>query len=313
VTTAAKSRGRELYGIALEALGAPHEARWILEEASGYPWPQALDAPLSERSAGRISEMVARRAGGEPLQYVLGRWAFRGLDLMVDGRVLIPRPETEQVVDAALAELDRARARALGDRALGDRALGDRALGDPRSRLVLADLGTGSGAIALAVAAERKAVSVWATDVSPGAIDVASANLAGMGGFAATRVRFALGSWWLALPLELRGRIDVVVSNPPYITTGEMQDLEPQVRDWEPAVALDAGPTGLDCIEEILAGAPAWLRPGGAVVLEVAPARVEAASRIAGSCGFEDVSVLDDLAGRQRILVATLAWREAET
>jgi release factor glutamine methyltransferase len=296
VTTAAKSRGRELYRVALEALEAPHEARWILEEASGHSWPQALDAPLSERSAGRFSEMVARRASGEPLQYVLGRWAFRELDLMIDGRVLIPRPETEQVVEAALAKLDSAR---------------DRASDDRRSSLVLADLGTGSGAIALSVAAERKGVSVWATDISPGAIDVASANLAGMGGFAATRVRFALGSWWRALPLELRGRIDVVVSNPPYIATAEMQDLDPQVRDWEPAVALEAGPTGLDSIEEILAGASAWLRPGGAIVLEVAPARGGAASAIAGSYGLEDVSVLADLAGRQRILVATLPGQEA--
>jgi release factor glutamine methyltransferase len=307
VTTAAKSRGRELYSVALEALEAPHEARWILEEASGYPWPRALDAPLSERSVGRFSEMVARRASGEPLQYVLGRWAFRGLDLMVDGRVLIPRPETEQVVEAALAQLDRVRASAQGDRAQIDGSQRDR-----HSSIVLADLGTGSGAIALSVAAERTGVSVWATDVSPGAIAVASANLAGMGGFAATRVRLAVGSWWLALPLELRGRIDVVVSNPPYITTGEMQDLEPQVRDWEPAIALEAGPTGLDSIEEILAGAPTWLRPGGAVVLEVAPARAAAASSIASSYGFEDVSVLDDLAGRQRILIATLQGQEAE-
>src|SRR5438105_5970876 len=141
--------------------------------------------------------MVARRAAGEPLQYVLGRWAFRTLDLMVDRRVLIPRPETEQVVEVALAEARRLHAR------------------------IAADLGTGSGAIALSLAAELPGVDVWATDVSADALAVARANLAGIGTFAAARVRIQEGDWFGALPPELRGRLDIVVSNPPYIGDDE--------------------------------------------------------------------------------------------
>jgi release factor glutamine methyltransferase len=293
VTSATAPRGRDLYRSGIGALEQEQEVRWILEEAAGVPWHIALDEALSERAEAHFSEMILRRSQGEPLQYVLGSWSFRGIDLMVDRRVLIPRPETEQVVDAALEQLDRISV----DQIDGPRPL------------VVADLGTGSGAIALSIAAERPGVSVWATDASPPALEVARANLSGMAGFAAARVRLVLGSWWSALPEELRGALDLVVSNPPYVSSSEMRDLEPQVREWEPTVALEAGPAGLDAIEEILGGAPEWLRPGGAVVLEIAPAQSGAASRIARSRGFSEVSVLDDLAGRPRTIVAATCGR----
>jgi release factor glutamine methyltransferase len=285
---------RDLYDETRHRVDNEMEARWIVEEASGCSWSELAGegnpaTPVTTAAVNRLRAMLDRRATGEPLQYVLGHWSFRTIDLMVDRRVLIPRPETEQVVEAALRELDAARD------------------DDPGRRLVAVDLGTGSGAIALSIAAERPRVNVWATDISQAALDVASANLAGMGGFRATRVRFAQGSWWAALPDDLRGKVDLVVSNPPYVSAGEMASLDPVVRDWEPASALEAGPTGLEALEEILADATEWLTPNGAAVIEIATHQADAAAATAREYDFRDVRVEPDLAGRDRVLVARLA------
>jgi release factor glutamine methyltransferase len=252
---------------------------------AGEPWPTSAPSTVPERHRRRFESLVERRVKGEPLQYVVGRWPFRTLDLMVDRRVLIPRPETEQVAQVALDELDRL-ARRL----------------DHRS--VAVDLGTGSGAIALAMAAERPDVQVWATDVSQPALEVAGANLAGLGGRAAARVRLARGAWWDALPDDLHHRVDLVVSNPPYISSGEMAGLDVEVVGWEPRSALEAGPTGLEAVRDILSGAPAWLRPGGVAVIEIAPHQAQVAADIATRTGFDAVYVRPDLAGRDRALVA---------
>jgi release factor glutamine methyltransferase len=233
--------------------------------------------------------MVVRRESGEPLQYVVGRWGFRSLDLMVDPRVLIPRPETEQVVEVALAELARA------IKATPDAA-------PP----VIADLGTGSGAIALALAAEVPGVQVWATDSSEAALAVARANLAGLGGMAATRVRLTRGSWFSALPAELRGRLSVVVSNPPYVADAEVAGLPAEVAEWEPREALVAGPSGLEAVDALLAEAPEWLGVPGAAVIEIAPHHQTTATSLARDAGFAEVEVHPDLAGRSRALVARL-------
>ncbi len=176
--------------------------RRIIERAAGFDGAEyalGLAEPASERAMGFFDAMVERRLAGEPLQYVLGEWSFRTLDLMVDRRVLIPRPETEQVVEVALAELDT--------------------LAVP-SRLRVADLGTGSGAIALSVAVERPAARVWAGDVSADALAVARANLAGIG-HAGTRVTLVEGSWFDALPRDLQGTLDLVISNPPYVVAAD--------------------------------------------------------------------------------------------
>ena len=276
----------DLYREAVDGTGDAREARWIIEEASGERWGAAAGrAP--EKAALRVRSMVERRRAGEPLQYVLGSWSFRGLDLMVDRRVLIPRPETEQVVEVALAELDRLRAA-------------------PRApeRPVVVDLGTGSGAIALSVAAERRGVEVWAADASPDAAAVARANLAGLAGHAATRVRIVEGDWWSALPPHLRGRVDLAVSNPPYISTAEMADLDPVVAGWEPRSALESGPAGTEQAEAILAGAGEWLTTGGTVVIEIAPHQAGHLRAAALSAGFATAHVEADLAGRPRALVA---------
>jgi len=225
--------------------------------------------------------MVARRLRGEPLQYVLGRWGFRTLDLMVDRRVLIPRPETEGVVDHALTELDRL---------------------PPAQARVVVDLGTGSGAIALAIAAERADVTVWAADRSSDALAVARANLAGLGGRAAPRVRLVEGDWYEALPAELTGTVDVIVANPPYV--GSSDALPPVVADWEPVEALVPGPTGLEALRVIVAGAGRWLLSPGALVVEIGETQAGVALELAQAAGLVSAVVHPDLGGRPRTLVA---------
>ena len=217
-------RWRDLLALAEERLGDRNEARRIVERASGFEGSEfflGLDEESTERTEPFFHQMVERRAAGEPLQYVVGRWGFRRLDLFLDRRVLIPRPETEMVVQVALAELA--------------------ALAPPSSRPTVVDLGTGSGAIALSIALEAPQAHVWATDVSSDALDVARANLAGLGTLAASRVRLGLGSWFDPLPPLLKGHVQLVVSNPPYIADDE--ELPPEVADWEPRQALRAGPT----------------------------------------------------------------------
>jgi release factor glutamine methyltransferase len=240
--------------------------------------------------------LLDRRAGGEPLQYVLGRWQFLELDLLVDRRVLVPRPETEVVATTAIDEAVR-----LGLR----RGRGDPWVSD--TEYPVADLGTGSGALALWLARELPDAEVWATDVSADALAVARANLAGIG-VVATRVRLAEGSWFAALPADLRGRLRMVVSNPPYLAEHEVAHLPAVVVDWEPRGALVSGPSGLEAIDEIVEHAFDWLHPeGGALVVELAPHQAERAATSARERGFTAVEVVTDLVGRPRVLVARRA------
>jgi release factor glutamine methyltransferase len=267
---------------------APREARWLIEEVSGLDAAELIverDRPVSQTSVARLADLLDRRLAGEPIQYVLGRWSFRTLDLFVDPRVLIPRPETETVVDHALAAVDRTSSAPAG--------------GEGSVRVV--DLGTGSGAIALAVAAERTNTEVWATDSSSAALAVARANLAGLGR-PARRVHLAAGDWFDALPDDLQGSVDLVVSNPPYIGDGEA--LPDGVAHWEPVEALRAGPTGFEALELIVDRSGEWLSPGGSVVLEMAPTQGEALRSRATRAGYL-ASVEPDLVGRDRVLVAT--------
>jgi release factor glutamine methyltransferase len=280
---------RQLERQVRERLADEQEARWLVQQAAGRTgseWIADLDEVAPARCLPFVEQMVRRRMAGEPLQYVLGSWGFRRLDLSIDRRVLIPRPETEQVVEHAIAELTRLR------------------LATAKAPRVV-DLGTGSGAIALSIAVEVAGAEVWATDVSEAALVVARANLAGVGGMAATRVRMAAGRWYDALPPELRGRVDMVVSNPPYLAQDELADLDPAVARWEPTDALVAGPTGMEAIEEVLDGAPRWLRDPGAAVIELAPAQADGAVALALAAGFSRAEVRPDLAGRPRALVAS--------
>jgi release factor glutamine methyltransferase len=259
------------------------EARWLCEEASGIPhgdWERDCGELATERTFATLERMVVRRVGGEPLAHVLGSWSFRTLELMVDARVLVPRPETEHVVEVAIGLA--------------------RSMTPP---IIVADLGTGSGAIGLSLAAELAvgSVEVWATDVSDEALEVARANLAGLGRRGGC-VHMRAGSWWDALPADRAGRLDLVVSNPPYVASGD--DLDDSVRRWEPPTALFAGADGLDAVRVLAAGAPGWLRPGGWLVVEIGAAHGEGAAALALGAGLVDVDVQPDLAGRDRVLVA---------
>lgn len=261
-----------------------NETRWIIERAAGFDGPEyvlGLDEKVTERGMHFHDLMVERRLAGEPLQYVLGRWGFRTLDLYVDRRVLIPRPETEMVAGLAIDELKAMRAAGI-------------------DRPVAVDLGTGSGAIGLSLAAEVERAEVWITDASADALVVARSNLAGIGR-AATRVRVEEGSWFDALPPELRGSVDLIISNPPYVAIGD--EVEEIVREWEPQSALFAGEDGLDDIRTILEDAPSWLRSGGVLILEMDPLQLETASELARSFGFVGIETHADLAGRERSLV----------
>ena len=258
------------------------DARRLVEQASGYDGAEAmlhLDETPSQRSMAYFDGMLARRIAGEPLQYVVGRWGFRSLDLLVDQRVLIPRPETEEVAGAAIEE-----ARRIGAR-------------------VVVDLGTGAGGIALSMAVELPGVEVWATDVSADAIDVARANCAGIGR-AGARVQLRVGSWYEALPDELRGRIDVIAANPPYVP--DTAQLPPDVADWEPDVALYSTNKGTDHPATVIEGAPAWLARPGVLVMEHAAWMGEEMVERALAAGFDEATYHHDLSERERYIVARM-------
>jgi release factor glutamine methyltransferase len=274
---------RQLWNETASRIGRP-QAKWMCEVASGCDSDEflgELDRPATEGGVAHLDAMLARLDGGEPLQYVLGRWGFRHLDLMVDRRVLIPRPETESVVEMAL-ELARSMPRPL----------------------VCADLGTGSGAIGLSLAAELPidGVTVWLTDRSADALDVARANAAGIGR-AAANVRLAEGDWFDALPDELCGTLGVVVSNPPYVNDSDTE-LEAIVRDWEPAMALFGGDDGLDAVRSLAAAAPRWLQPGGWLVIEIGSSQGRRVVGLLDDSGLADVGIRQDLNGLDRIAVA---------
>jgi release factor glutamine methyltransferase len=261
---------------------AEQEARWLVQRASGLEGADlivGLEEPAGLGDATFFYDMLERRLRGEPLQYVLGRWGFRVLDLQVDNRVLIPRPETEALTQMALEECRRLDAR------------------------LAVDLGTGSGAIALALAMEWTGIEVWATDISPDALAVAEANVAALGRIS-QGVRLAQGSWYEALPAELGGAVDVIVCNPPYVAEFEVEDLPDEVRAWEPLEALVSGPTGLEAIERIVAEARLWLAQPGSLVVEIAPHQAIEAGAMARAAGFGSAAVWPDLTGRDRILLA---------
>jgi release factor glutamine methyltransferase len=272
---------RELWDRTADLLDDRPAARWLCEvatSADGEEFMATLDEPVTERMVAHLDAMLARLRAGEPLQYVLGRWGFRRLDLAIDARVLIPRPETELVAEAAI-ELARA-------------------CGSP---VTVADLGTGSGAIGLAMAVELPfaGTTVWITDADAEALDVARANLIGIGR-AAVNVRVGHGSWFEALPGDVR--FDVIVANPPYIAA-DSSLIDDSVRQWEPHRALFGGIDGLDDIRHLIRGAPAHLTPGGWLVLEIGADQGTAVGRLFETAGYADVEIRPDLAGHDRIAV----------
>ena len=261
---------------ALDVAGVPDPADEALRLWAGLrrePRGSALlspDAEPSEREGLRFEEAVARRVAGEPLAYVVGNTGFRHLELATDRRALIPRPETEGLVELVLAR-------------------------QPTGRV--ADIGTGTGCIAVALATEGRYAEVHAVDLSPEALQLAHANAAAAGAV----VRFHEGD--LLAPLAGLG-LDAVVSNPPYLTEGEYVDLDPSVREWEPRGALVSRSDGMEHTGRLLEEGLGVVRGGGWIFLEVDCNRAEAGAALARRFGWGAVEVHRDLFGRDRYLVA---------
>ena len=270
---------RELVESTAEVIGDRTHARWLVEVAvSADRVDDVLDEEVTERMVAHLDAIVGRYGTGEPLQYVLGRWAFRHLDLFVDERVLIPRPETEEVAGVAI---DFARA-------------------VEGARTVI-DLGTGSGAIGLSLATELPIdnTSIWMTDISPDALAVARANLAGIGR-PARNVTIIESRWFDAIPANLQA--NVIVSNPPYIAL-KSPDVERSVSDYEPEVALYSGSDGLDAIREIIRRAGDFLTANGALVLEIGADQRLATEYLFEEHGYVDCEVRRDAFGHDRIAI----------
>lgn len=243
-----------------------------------------FDRPLQEGELARFRTALRRRGAREPLQYILGRSSFRQLLLRVDRRGLIPRPETEELVEAVLAW---ARERAGAERGLE-----------------AVDIGTGTGAIALSLATEGPFQRVVATDISPEALSLARENVEAT--LLPGEVVVELREGDLLGALRAGERFDVVVSNPPYVADVDWVALQPEVRDWEPRSALTAGPEGIARLEALVWGAPEHLRPGGLLALEVGAGQGGAvAGRIRETGRYGPPRVLRDLAGIERIVLAT--------
>ena len=275
---------REALGQAVRRLGSggvesPRlDAELLLSRVLGasratiLAWPERRLTP-KELTAYR--NLVARRADREPLAYILGQREFFGLDFAIDPRVLIPRPETELLVEHALR---RAR--------------------DPGSPSHIADVGAGSGAIAVALAVHLPGATVYALDGSAGALEVTSMNAH------RHRVGDRVSCLQGDLLEPLRGPVDLITANLPYVTATEWQDLPPEIREYEPRSALDGGPDGLALIRRLLSTAGPYLHPGGAILLEIGASQGVAATTLArGSFPYATVTLHQDYAGLDRLVV----------
>jgi release factor glutamine methyltransferase len=267
----------------LERVGVPEpaaSAEVLLAELLGVKRSELalLGEPLTDEEAAIYEAWISRRLEREPVQRILGYAYFRNLRLELDEYTLIPRPDTESVIDAALEAVDRR---------------------SGSCRVV--DLGTGSGAIAISVAQERPSCEVHATDDSNGVLQVARRNAVRAGAmvrFYETDLAFGLDA--------LEGSVEVLVSNPPYVKSADIPKLAPEVREWDPRAALDGGPDGLDFYRRIFAEVSPLLVNGADVVLEVGDRQAEAVLELGRYAGFKPLGARPDLAGTLRAVL--LRW-----
>jgi release factor glutamine methyltransferase len=238
------------------------------------------ERPLAPTELARFRELFKRRRAGEPVAYLLGEREFYGMLLRVDARVLVPRPDTETLVEVAL---ERTRSRSMLGQAL--------------------DLCTGSGCVAVAFARQRPTWNVTASDISADALSVARDNAHRTGTI--RNLRLVEGS--LFTPVAA-ARFDLITANPPYIPSGDLTTLPQDVRDFEPHLALDGGPDGLDVVREIASQAPSYLTTGGVLALEVQFDQGPRTLAILQARGFQDVQVARDLGGRDRVVSGV--WAE---
>jgi len=254
--------------------GARREAFWLVEAATGLGRSEIVSArpTVDPQHARRAESLAERRCTGEPLQYVTGVAGFRSIELAVGPGVLIPRPETEIVAEQALKRLQRSG--------------------------TLVDVGTGSGAIACAIATERPDARVIATDSSVDALRWARENSKRL----ALKIDFIECDLLDGLDDSLRGEIDVVVCNPPYVSESERDELPPEVIEHEPHAALFAGTDGLEVISRLAHGARSWIKADGWLVLETAGDRAVPVADQLQRLGFDEVRIERDLTGRERIV-----------
>jgi release factor glutamine methyltransferase len=242
------------------------------------------DDALDGRDQRDFDEALRRRAKREPLQYLIGNQEFWGLEFKVTPDVLIPRPETELIIEAALAIVQ-----------------------DRNQQARIVDLCTGSGCIAVSLAKELTSAHVIATDASERALAVARENARYHG--VADRIRYLEGDLFCPLEeLDIRGRVDIMVSNPPYVRAGDLPALQPEVKDYEPLMALIAGPEGTEMAKRIIKTAPEYLKKNGALIMEMGLGQAEALTRMAEATGaYTRPEILKDLAGIERVIVAKKA------
>jgi len=240
------------------------------------------DAPIGARQEAEFRALLSRRSQREPVSYITGQKEFWSLDFFVTPAVLIPRPETELLVEVALQYIERLRS---------------------GSSVKVLDLGTGSGAIAVSLAKDHGATEIVAVDISPVALDLARVNAMRHG--VADRIRFLPGDLFAPVKASLEA-FDLIVSNPPYIRTGELSMLAPEIREWEPTIALDGGVDGADTYRRIIGEGHRYLTPGGSIVLEIgADMGRDVADLFSRSSCFGPPAVCQDYAGKDRLIAAT--------
>jgi release factor glutamine methyltransferase len=256
------------------------DAELLMAEALGVRRDRLFAEPerrLTEQESAAFEEFVERRERREPIAYIVGHKAFRMIDLQVNENTLIPRPETETVVEVVIAELKRL---------------------DKETPLVL-DIGTGCGAIGLALANEHPHVRVVATEVHPAPLEMARLNATRLG--LADRVEFIVSDLFDDVPSE--ARFDVIVSNPPYVPVEAMRRLAPEIRGYEPHVALLGGTHGMDFYVRIIPAAPQFLLPGGMLAVEINDGRMLETLQLFLTAGrFDDIDVRNDLGGLPRVI-----------
>lgn len=302
-------------------------AQWLVAEALGVERIRLfmdMDRPLSAEERTVLRDYTRRRGNGEPLQYITGEAPFRHIVVKVSPGVLIPRPETEVLVSEALsllpaqdkpqdaldAEVLRRFKDALeeeGDslgESLGEAFAEEEAPAPEPFAPLIADIGTGSGCIACALASEYPSARIIATDIEPKACALATENVEALD--LDGRVSILEGDLGTPIEEELRGSFDLIVSNPPYIPTEVLAHLPREVGDFEPSLALDGGPDGLDVFRRLLAFCQEALRPGGAFAFELHETCLETAAAEAVAAGFTELTIVQDLAAKPRILTGRL-------